>query len=174
MSEERTPNDGSAITADDKAAANAVAESLASKKARIARVLERGIIGERLAVNVPTGIHGEWVADDPVEIDRMRSLGYEVDKEFAQARSIHTNADGVPKVGDAIFMTCPQEQYDLIRAVKQERFEAMHNPRGKGREKEEAEYRGKVEEETPEVPVIDASKKSRVGEDEIRRALAGN
>ena len=143
--------------------------TLQERKARVARVLERGVIADRLNVALPNGMYGEWVPDDPIEIDRMKSLGFDIDREHSKNRGIHTNADGATKVGDVIFMTCPQEQHELIQLVKKERFDAMHNPRGKGREGEE--YRKKVETETPEIPVIDESRTAVVGKAEIEEAL---
>ena len=46
-------------------------ETREQKRARYARVLERGFIVDRCTVeNLPPTLHGEWVPRDPIEIER--------------------------------------------------------------------------------------------------------
>lgn len=101
---------------------------------RIARVLERGMLSERLQVELPDGMYGEWVADDPVEIYRMKSMGFEEDIKYATASALHTDGSGRAKVGDTIFMTAPRLVKDVIDSVSRKKYEQSH---GKKKTEEE-------------------------------------
>jgi hypothetical protein len=142
------------------------------RKAKIARVLDRGFINERLEVELPPELHGEWVRDDSIEIDRMRALGFEVDKQYATKRSLHSGGDATAKVGDVIFMVCSKEDYMLQEEVRRERFEQMHGKPGKrDKQLEERAFEGQVKTETPEVPVIDDSHAREAEASDIRAAV---
>lgn len=92
------------------------------RRARIATVLDRGVVGVRLSVDLPPGMYGEWVANDPESIFRMQTLGFDIDTEYAKQRALHNNGTDQSVVGDVIFMTCPQEVKDEIELVRQEKF----------------------------------------------------
>src|SRR5690242_7548495 len=42
----------------------------AERKARLATILDRGFVQDRLTVELPPDVHGEWVRNDPLEIQR--------------------------------------------------------------------------------------------------------
>lgn len=92
------------------------------RKARIAAVLDRGVVGVRLTVDLPPNMYGEWVANDPESIFRMQTLGFEIDTEYAKQRALHNNGTDQAIVGDVIFMTCPKEVKEEIELVRQEKF----------------------------------------------------
>jgi hypothetical protein len=112
-------------------------EDRKTRKARLARVLERGIVADRLIVNLPTNLYGEWVSDDPVSIARMEAMGFQIDKEFAPSRSLHSTGEKMGKVGDVVFMTCAREDKELIDEIRQEQYDRKHK-RGKQREETES------------------------------------
>ncbi|KKL28630.1 hypothetical protein LCGC14_2373230, partial [marine sediment metagenome] len=75
----------------------------AELEARLSRVLERGIIVDRTTVDLPEGVHGEWVCDDDSEIVRMQLMGFELDDKYAVTRSSHADGSGgTAKIGDIV------------------------------------------------------------------------
>lgn len=91
------------------------AMSKEEKKARIARVLDRGFLLDRTTVdNLPPDLHGEWVPRDQVEIERKRAMGFWIDDKYAVNRSIHSDGTGQSIVGDTVFMVCLKEDKQLI------------------------------------------------------------
>lgn len=149
-------------------------ETKQERRARIASVLERGIINTRLNVELPPGRHGEWVRDDSVQIDRMRSLGFDIEKEFGHKGSLHDGGDGAARVGDVIFMTCSTEDYELIREVKRERYMEQHDPKGLDELKasrEEQDFKDQLAAQAPELPLIEESSKKVARKDDIAAAI---
>lgn len=147
----------------------AIAEKRERKKGRMAAVLERGIVNERLAVDLPSDIHGEWVEDDPVQVARMETLGFKIDDTYAVKRRLHSKGDSASYVGDVVFMTCSREDYDLFEEIRQERFDQMHGPK---HQKEDTEYAVQVQSKTPEVPVIEESRTRAARREDLNAALA--
>ena len=141
--------------------------SRSEKKARIATILDRGMVGDRLNVNLPNDTYGEWVPRDNVEIYRMQSLGFEIDKEYARTRALHSDGtDGSSVVGDVIFMTCPKEVKELIEEIKRDNYDRVNAPK---RSKEEIDFEASLK-KSNEVPVINSSMSS-VDKDEIKNQL---
>jgi len=110
----------------------------AQKKARLAAVLDRGIVGDRLKVELPSNLHGEWVFNDQTEIMRMEALGFSVDTEYAPKRALHSKGDGASYVGDVVFMTCEKETKQLIDEIKHDQYMRL-NRKGK-EQKEEKDF----------------------------------
>ena len=145
----------------------------AELEARLSRVLERGIIIDRTTVDLPEGVYGEWVCDDDPEIVRMQLMGFEIDNKYAVERSSHADGTGkTAKIGDIVFMTCPQRVKDTIERVRKRIYDRA-NPK-KGSQKEEKDFTrdmGNIKE--ARLPVTDESVQSQVGEAEIIAALEG-
>lgn len=145
----------------------------AELEARLSKVLERGIIVDRTTVDLPDGVYGEWVCDDGPEIVRMQLMGFEIDDKYAVERSSHADGTGgTAKIGDIVFMTCPQRVKDTIEKVRKRMYDRA-NPI-KGSQKEEQDFKrlvGGIKETT--LPVIDESVQSSVGEAGIIAALEG-
>lgn len=130
MSEERTAtviSEGGAtiskvVTEEQKV------ETRTAKKARLARVLERGFVGDRTVVdNLPPNLHGEWIARDVMAMERAKSLGFWVDTEYAPKRSLHSEGDrGQAIIGDTIFMVCLKEDKQLIDEIRYEQYIRQH------------------------------------------------
>ncbi|KKM85636.1 hypothetical protein LCGC14_1287030 [marine sediment metagenome] len=141
--------------------------------AKLSRVLERGIIVDRTTVDLPAGVHGEWVCDDDVEIARMQLMGFEIDGKYAVDRSSHADGTGATaKIGDIVFMTCPQRVKDTIEKVRKRMYDRA-NPKS-GSQKEEKDFKqsmGNIRE--ARLPVTDESVQSSVNEAGIIAALEG-
>lgn len=112
-------------------------------KAKIASLLNRGLVVDRLNVELPPDVHGEWIRDDPVAIAEAKAMGFEVDTEYALKSALHHDGSGKPKVGDTIFMTIPKWAKQEIDAVKKEQYDNHHGKKGQ-KPAEEREYENKV------------------------------
>lgn len=107
------------------------------KKARLAYLLDRGIIHDRLAVNLPPDKHGEWVRNDGMEIHRMQTMGFWIDNEYANARAINSDGKHGNIIGDVIFMVCDKETKELIDEVRYEQMlRANKDPKSAPEEKD--------------------------------------
>lgn len=138
-----------------------------SLKARLASILDRGMVGDRLNVELPTDTYGEWVPNDKVEIYRYQTLGFVVDKKFASARALHSDGtEGNSIVGDVIFMTCPKEVKELIDEIRVENYDKVNSPK---KSREEADFE-KLAKTTVTPPTISSTTTS-VNADEIKAAI---
>ena len=151
-------------------------EKYKEKRARIARVLERGYIVDRAVVdNLPPHLHGEWVPNDPMEIERKKALGFWIDTEYAPKRSLHSEADvGKAMIGDCIFMTCAKEDKDLIDEISYEQYDKRHgSPDDLERLKQQEERDFENLTGSLGLPVEDESAESSARKDELIAALKG-
>lgn len=97
------------------------------KRARVARVLDRGFLLDRTSVdNLPPDLHGEWVPRDAIEIERKRALGFWIDDKYATARSIHSDGTGQSIVGDTVYMVCLKEDKDIIDEFRYTQYIKMN------------------------------------------------
>lgn len=139
-------------------------------KARFASVLERGYVNDRLKVDLPPDLHGEWVRHDPVEISDYKSLGFKIDDTYAPKRSLHSSNATEAVIGDVIFMTCPKWVKELIDAEKEKFKAARYNPR---KPEDETAYENNVKQSTGGIiPSINNSKTEQVTAEDISEALA--
>jgi len=118
-------------------------------RAKAARVVSRSFLIDRLNVELPSDVYGEWVADNPVSIAEAQALGFEIDKDYATKNKLHSNAAGEAKVGDVIFMTMPKWMKEELDIVKKEEYERHHGVRKGSKPAEEAEYARNISRETP-------------------------
>ena len=141
---------------------------------RLATVLDRGLVSTFLDVKLPPDVHGEWVPNHPIDIDRLKALGFEVDTEYASA--MHGSGTGEKTVGDVIYMVQPMRAHLLVEAYKAKKYEEMH---GKKTDlsgtaiigsKEEKDFKSQV---SGGLPVIDESSTESIGASEIEAALKG-
>jgi hypothetical protein len=129
-------------------------EKRAAAKAKLVTVLDRGVTGDRIQVELPADKYGEWVPNDKMEIYRMEAMGFHVDTEYASKRALHDKGgDGTSIIADTIFMVCEKETKELIQEIERERYEAANSPRG-GRQKEERDFAN----EAKQVGLPDATK----------------
>jgi hypothetical protein len=125
-------------------------ETRAQRKARLAQVFDRGAIGDRLHVDLPSGYRGEWVPtnDGGINVNRKKALGFWIDNEFAKKHSeLHDKGDSGSHVGDVVFMVCTAETAEILDEIRRERYNEVHNPKG-GKQKEELDYLRQADEET--------------------------
>jgi len=95
-------------------------------RSKLASILDRGIVQDRLLVELPEDLHGEWVRNDPLEIRRLETLGFRIDNEYAVKRAIHSDGTSSAIVGDVIHMICPKEVKDVISEIRIERMVREH------------------------------------------------
>jgi hypothetical protein len=99
------------------------------KKARLAAVLDRGIVTANLDTSfLPADLHGEWIRYDSNEVARMKALGFSV-YSGSHPNALHSASDGTVRVGDVILMTTDKETKAIIDEVQQDRMNKIH---GKG------------------------------------------
>lgn len=148
----------------------AQALSKAELKKRIAEIYDRGVVGDRLHVDLPPHIVGQWVPNDQQAVYRMESMGYTVDTEFAPRRRLHDKGDGASYVGDVIHMIAPREVRDVIDEVKRERYDRIHAKSGK--QKEETDFESSQRTlSTAGIGTINESKTHSVNKDDIKRII---
>lgn len=144
-------------------------EERAAKKARLAVLLDRGIVNDRLKVDLPPDVHGEWVRNDPLDVQRLRALGFEVDNQFATAHGLHNDGTGSAIIGDVVFMTTSRENKDLIDEIRHEQFLRSNNPKKAREEKQFEEKTGK--DTGGQIPTFTDSTQRSVRKEEIMAAL---
>ena len=143
-------------------------ESRASRKARLAQVLNRSIVNDRLNVALPPHLVGEWVRNDPMEINRMQALGFQVDTEYAPNRAIHGGGRAGAIIGDVIFMTTDRENKQMIDEVRHEQFLKLNAPRNA---KEEKDYLKVTQDDRDAIPTFSESQTREATRDDIAAAL---
>lgn len=123
------------------------AESRAKKKGRLAQILQRGFVNDKLVVE---GADPEkyycWVRDEVGEVARMKALGFDMENEAGSG--IHGTGDLTRRVGDVVLMSCSRDNYQLIQEIRMEQ-KSRRSTLGK------KEYLRRAKIENPEVPVID-------------------
>jgi hypothetical protein len=143
--------------------------SKTQKRARIARILERGLTADRLSVKLPDDMYGEWVPRDAMEIERMRGFGFEIDTQYAVNRSLHPQGTGEAVVGDVIFMVAPMETKEIIDEIRTAKFEEMHGSPNQDKRKNQKEEREAVA--GSPLPIINESVESSANADHLKAAL---
>lgn len=93
---------------------------------KVARVFDRARTVDRLNVQLPPGVYGEWVSRDPVAIHAKELLGFEIDTKYAVGRKLNDVGDGSAVVGDVVFMICPQALKDAIDEEQARRYADTH------------------------------------------------
>lgn len=143
----------------------------AERKTHLRSVLERGIVADRLKVDLPPTLHGEWVLNVKEEIYRMQLLGFQIDTEFAPKRALHDHGDGMSVIGDTVYMTCPMEDREIMEEIRREQFEAANGKPGQTRsQKEEREFTAQTR--TLRIgPTVEESTARSVRKAEIESAL---
>lgn len=154
------------ITSDEKA--------LSEKNARrikLREVYDRGVVGDRLHIELPNDVVGQWVPSDKLAIHRMESLGYSIDREHAKNSKLHDKGDDAAHVGDVVFMVASRETREMIDEIKAERYEALNNPQRKQREESNFEAQNKSLSNVG-INTINESKTHLVKKQEIQSILS--
>jgi len=130
------------------------AKEYEGKRARFARVLERGFLVDRLTVeNLPPNLYGEWVPRDVMELERKKALGFWIDEEYAPKRALHSDGSTQAIVGDCVFMVQQMEDHELLMELRTEMYNRTHG--SKKEQKEERDF--KTQAEHTGVPIIEES-----------------
>lgn len=95
---------------------------VAEQEARIARVLDRASQVDRLYVELPDDLHGEWIADDPISLAEAQQKGFVIDEVYAPKHTVH----GSNRQGDAVFMTMPKYLKLMYDKKERERYNEIH------------------------------------------------
>lgn len=163
----------SGATASDKITTDEKVFTREDKKARLAQVLERGMVGVRLQVDLPDDLVGQWVPKDEAEIHRMEALGYRLDRDYAPKRRLHDGGDGLSYVGDVVHMIADRETREIIDELKKERYDRMNDPK---LQKEERDFKNLTQKNLGDAGIrtIDESQSHSVRRDEIAAALKPN
>lgn len=150
-------------------------EERAKRKALLIQAFDRGVVHDRLTVPLPADMHGEWCRNDPMEIDRLRTLGFEVYQSDGSRRGLHSDGTGALIVADAIFMTTPRENKEVIDEIRMERFMQANGKPGdrKAKTREEKEFEAQALRDSGGiVPVIsESSTEGRINREEVKAAL---
>lgn len=177
MAEERkvvTPTGAERVlSAEDIKKAKEAAEKIrAEKKARFARILERGYLVDRLTANLPPELHGEWVPQD--QVDRWLAMGFVNGAEFVDKRALHGAADGFAHIGDVVFVVLPKEDKEIMEEVRQEMYIATHgSPAQKAaqKQKEEKDFESRVHGDLREIGVVEEGSAKAARREELREAV---
>lgn len=94
-------------------------ESRAERKARVAQLLSRGLMNDRLEVeDAEEGRYYCWVRERDEDIGRYQELGFELEYEAGEGE--HETVDNRRRVADVVLMSTSRENLELIREVKDE------------------------------------------------------
>lgn len=141
------------------------------RSARLATVLDRGVVFDRLKVDLPPDLYGEWVRNDPLEIDRMQTLGFWVDNTYASRRSLHSDGSSANIVADVIHMCTMRVNKEMIDQIYLEK--QVRSTRHPKHAIEDDEFVDKVRRETGEdIPAFSESKMTPVNINDVRAALS--
>jgi hypothetical protein len=144
-------------------------------RARLAVLLDRGIVSDRLHVDLPDDVHGEWVRNDPLEIRRLGLLGFKIDDTYAKARAIHSDGSDSSIVGDVIFMTCPKETKLMIEDIRLEQTLNAHTKKKIGNkevQREEIQFLKDVGSSTDGVAAYSSSQEKQASNKDLADILA--
>jgi hypothetical protein len=123
-------------------------EKRAAKKAKLAQVLERGIVISRLETPVEElkkdGMVGCWVRENDDDINRYQALGFELETGMGAGKD---TGDNRQRVGDSVLMSTSQENWDIIQEINTERRKKRSVKKAK------AEYVRQAR-ANPDIPII--------------------
>ena len=160
------------VKATEPAPSSLTTEERAKRKAFFVTALDRGVIHDRLKVDLPPHLYGEWVRRDKFGIDELKGLGFWLDSEYSESRSLHSDGTKVGQVADVVFMVTTRENKELIDEVKHERFLATHAKRGANTAKEEKDFATAVQEGTDgEIKTLIESKTRPASADDVAAAI---
>ena len=105
----------------DKTPAEAVKLADDDERARIAQILEMGLVTDMIAVkDKDPNKRYVWVRERDTDISKFSLLGYELEA-VGEDEKVHGAGDNRKRVGDVVLMSIPRARYDLIQSVREER-----------------------------------------------------
>lgn len=147
-------------------------EERAKRKAMLIQALDRGVVHDRLAVDLPPGYYGEWCRNTQMDIDAMRTIGFWVDEEFASKRNLHNDGGPGTVVADVIYMVTSRENKELIDEIRMDKFMKANSPKVK-KTKEEVEFETATARDSGGVvpTFIESHAESRIDRRDVEAAL---
>lgn len=144
----------------------------AEKKARFAKLLERGSSMDMLDVDVGPDLHAEWVHKD--DLERNQALGFRTatreDVKNKRNPSVHSDGDSKIIVGDTVLMVCDKEDHEIRKEIEQDKFNRANNIKA-GKQAEEKDYSAKLNDPQYVAPLAE-SKVQEARKEEIERQIA--
>lgn len=95
----------------------------------IAELTYRGAGVDLLRVDLPKGVYGEWVRDDPQSRAEMEAMGFRLDEVYVKRSAVHKSAEGTPRVADVVHYVTMQENKDRIDKNRRSQFMLRHGDR---------------------------------------------
>ena len=100
----------------------------AEKKARLAQVLTRGILSDKLRSvakgGTPDGYVGKFVRDRNEDILRYQNLGWGFTYREEAPKGLHDAATGHIRIGDVVLMTIQREDHEILREIQSDRVKS--------------------------------------------------
>ena len=97
------------------------------ERARIAQILEMGLVTDMIAVKDKDPIKRYvWVRERDTDISKFSLLGYELEA-VGEDEQVHGAGDNRKRVGDVVLMSIPRERYNLIQSVREDRRRKRQN-----------------------------------------------
>src|ERR1035437_3762599 len=109
------------------------------ERARVAEIYSRSVTEDRLNVQLPPDLHGEWVLNSELEIARKRGLGFVIDDQFATANAMHNDGTGKPVIGDVVYMITTTENKKMLDDIARDAYFEMHGSRADKEKKQKEE-----------------------------------
>lgn len=154
----------------DPAAIKAIRDA---KKAKLVRILQRGYAHDRIAVELPDTLYGEWIVNDQFSIHEAETIGFRIDTEYAskQLRGAHDVGDGRAVLGDCIFMVMDAEDKAIHDEIRREAFELANGKPGVERatQKEERDFAAIQRQQG--LPVVEESRNRQARKAELEAVL---
>lgn len=148
----------------------------AEKKARLVRILARGFTHDKLHVDLPEHLYGEWIPNDPISILEAESIGFAVDTTYAtkQRRGMHDHGDGRAVLGDCVYMVMLKEDKEIHDEIRREAFELANGKPGDIKATQ-TEERGFAEQSRGSgLPIVQESRSRQARKAELEAALRAN
>lgn len=73
---------------------------------------DRSYLNDRLNVQLPAGLHGEWIGRDDFSQYQAKAKGFVDGSDYlGEFNKLYESADGKSAVGDVVFMVIPKWKY---------------------------------------------------------------
>lgn len=93
-------------------------------KARLARVFDRSMSFDKLRVDLPPELYGEWIPSDHQSMREAELKGFRLDETYApQQTSFKSN-----RHVDAVYMIMPKIVKELADEIELDNYNKRHNP----------------------------------------------
>lgn len=139
-------------------------------KRRLFETADRSFVNDRLNVELPEGLHGEWIGTDDFSQYHAQLKGFVDGSEFLKEfNRLHETSTG-PTVGDVKFMVIPKWKYEA-----QQEMAAMESARRSGLNSREVEEQYKSYAQQLQLGIINSERTSAeiVSGTELQAKLKG-